>query len=88
MAGRLESQAGHAREAETLLRATAATGDGAAAPAAMLELGRLLARSGRGTDAVAVLEQLILDHPQSALVPQARRALDEARGAVPGGTSS
>jgi hypothetical protein len=32
---------------------------------------------------VAVLEQLILDHPRSALVPQARRAIDEARGAVP-----
>jgi hypothetical protein len=30
-----------------------------------------------------VLEQLILDYPRSALVPQARRAIDEARGAVP-----
>jgi tetratricopeptide (TPR) repeat protein len=86
MAGRLEAQAGHAREAEALLRTTAETKDGAAAPAALLELGRLYSRNGRGPEAVAVLEQLILDHPQSALVPQARRALDEARGAVPGGT--
>jgi hypothetical protein len=30
-----------------------------------------------------VFEQLILDYPRSALVPQARRALDEAKGAVP-----
>jgi hypothetical protein len=30
-----------------------------------------------------VLEHLILTYPQSALVPQARRKLDEARGAIP-----
>jgi hypothetical protein len=39
--------------------------------------------SQRPGDAVAVLEHLILTYPQSALVPQARRQLDEARGAVP-----
>jgi len=55
----------------------------ATAPAALLELGRLLASSGRGGEAVPVFEQLILDYPRSALVPQARRALDEAKGAVP-----
>ena len=82
-AGRLEAGRGRTKEAEALLRATTATKDAAAAPAALLELGRLLARGGRNQDAVAVLEQLILDYPRSALVPQARRAIDEARGAVP-----
>jgi tetratricopeptide (TPR) repeat protein len=82
-AGRLEAGRGRTKEAEALLRTTAATKDGAAAPASLLELGRLLARGGRNQDAVAVLEQLILDYPRSALVPQARRAIDEARGAVP-----
>jgi hypothetical protein len=37
----------------------------------------------RGEEAVEILEHLILTYPQSALVPQARRKLDEARGAVP-----
>jgi len=32
---------------------------------------------------VEILEHLILTYPRSALVPQARRKLDEARGAVP-----
>jgi hypothetical protein len=32
---------------------------------------------------VSTLEHLILTYSTSALVPQARRALDEARGAVP-----
>jgi hypothetical protein len=32
---------------------------------------------------MALLEHLILTYPESALVPQARRTLDQARGAVP-----
>ncbi|MCU0620842.1 MAG: hypothetical protein MUC69_04985 [Gemmatimonadales bacterium] len=82
-AGRLEMTRGRAPQAEAHFRAAAASDDAAAAPAALLELGRLLTREGRGPEAVPVLEQLILSHPKSALVPQARRALDEARGAVP-----
>jgi hypothetical protein len=30
-----------------------------------------------------MLEHLILTYPESALVPQARRLLDQTRGAVP-----
>ncbi|MGH7519201.1 MAG: hypothetical protein ACREOC_17345, partial [Gemmatimonadales bacterium] len=56
---------------------------GAAAPAAELALGRLLLETERAAEAVQALEHLILTYPESALVPQARRALDQARGAVP-----
>ena len=83
LAGRLEAARGQAPAAEKLFRSAVDTTAPATAPAALLELGRLLASSGRGGEAVPVLEQLILDYPRSALVPQARRALDEAKGAVP-----
>lgn len=83
LAGRVELARGRAADAESHFRTAAASGSASAAPAAMLELGRLLTREGRGPEAIPVLEQLILSHPRSALVPQARRALDEARGPVP-----
>lgn len=83
LAGQLEARRGRGREAEALLRAAADSTAPAAAPAALLELGRLLAQSGRGAEAVPVLEELILSYPKSALVPQARRALDDMKGAVP-----
>lgn len=83
LAGRLEAARGQRPAAEKLFRAAVDTTAPATAPAALLELGRLLASSGRGGEAVPVFEQLILDYPRSALVPQARRALDEAKGAVP-----
>jgi len=83
LAGQLEAARGAGPAAEKLFRAAADTTAPATAPAALLELGRLLASSGRGGEAVPVFEQLILDYPRSALVPQARRALDEAKGAVP-----
>ncbi len=83
LAGRLEAARGRAPAAEQLFRAAVDSAAPATAPAALLELGRLMASSGRGGEAVPVFEQLILDYPRSALVPQARRALDEAKGAVP-----
>jgi outer membrane protein assembly factor BamD (BamD/ComL family) len=42
-----------------------------------------LLSQNRASDAVTQLEHLILTYPESALVPQARRRLDQARGAVP-----
>jgi tetratricopeptide (TPR) repeat protein len=48
-----------------------------------LEWARVLRKRGDATGAVAHLEHLILSAPQSALLPQARRELDLARGAVP-----
>ncbi|MGQ0715373.1 MAG: tetratricopeptide repeat protein [Gemmatimonadaceae bacterium] len=57
--------------------------DAPEAPEANLEWARALRRAGRHTDAVARLEHLILTYPNSALVPQARRELELARGAIP-----
>jgi hypothetical protein len=55
-----------------------------AAPAAELALARSLAGRGDLKGAAARLEALILAHPESALVPEARRELDRVRGLVPG----
>ena len=48
-----------------------------------LEWARTLRRRGDTAGAIAHLEHLILSAPQSALLPQARRELELARGAVP-----
>ncbi|MDX2194269.1 MAG: hypothetical protein NW201_13015 [Gemmatimonadales bacterium] len=82
-AGRLSAARGDRVVAERRLRAAAAGNAPTTAPAAELELGRLLIALGRGPEAVPVLEHLIVTYAGSALVPQARRLLDEARGAVP-----
>ncbi len=84
LAGRLAAAQGRVEAAERILRAVPDSAAPAASAAALLELGRLYVLRGRTQDAVPLLEQLILQYPRSALVPQARRALDEARGAVPG----
>jgi hypothetical protein len=83
LAGRLHAASGKSAEAERLFRAAASPEAPATAPAAELALAELLISGRRGAEAVAVLEHIILTYPQSALVPQARRKLDEARGAVP-----
>lgn len=51
------------------------------APEAELEWARLLRERGDRTNAISHLEHLILSWPESALLPQARRELDLARGA-------
>ena len=48
-----------------------------------LALAELLFRSGKREQAIAALEHLLVTWPTSAVVPQARRLLDMARGAVP-----
>ncbi len=83
LAGRLAAASGHGDRAEPLLRRAAAADSSSAAPAAMFELARVLVGLQRASEAVPVLESLILNRPESAVVPQARRLLDELRGAVP-----
>jgi tetratricopeptide (TPR) repeat protein len=58
-------------------------GPGAAPAAAELEWARLLVRQGRPAEAVQRLEHLILTYPGSAFIPDARRELERARGAIP-----
>jgi tetratricopeptide (TPR) repeat protein len=83
LAGRLSAAGGKTIEAERLFRAAAMKEAPTTAPAAELALAELLISTRRPGEAVEVLEHLILAYPESALVPQARRKLDEARGAVP-----
>jgi hypothetical protein len=83
LAGRLLAGTGKPADAERLLRAAASRDAPGTAPAAELALAELFLATQRPGEAVDVLEHLILSYPQSALVPQARRKLDEARGAVP-----
>jgi tetratricopeptide (TPR) repeat protein len=82
-AGAAARAAGQSGEAERLFRAALEPAEGPSAPIAALALGRLLLDTDRAAAAVEVLERLILAHPESALLPQARRTLDQARGAVP-----
>ena len=83
LAGRLSKARGDPELAERLYRAAASTDAPATAPAAELALAELLLDRQRTEDAIDQLEHLILTYPESALVPQARRTLDQARGAVP-----
>ena len=72
------------RTALTLFAEVAGTpGKSAAAPAAELEWARLLLRRQKPAEAIAHLEHLILAYPESAVVPEARRELERAKGAIP-----
>ena len=55
----------------------------AEAPSAELEWARALRRRGDIGGAAQRLEHLILTYPQSALIPQARRDLEQVRNAIP-----
>ena len=83
LAGRLAVASGKPADAERLFQAAASEAAPGTAPAAELALAEVLLDQRRPAEAVAHLEHLILTYPASALVPQARRRLDEARGAVP-----
>jgi tetratricopeptide (TPR) repeat protein len=83
LAGRLLAASGRAADAERLFRAAMNRQAAGTAPAAEFALAELLLSTRRAPEAVELLEHLLLTYPESALVPQARRKLDEARGAVP-----
>jgi hypothetical protein len=57
--------------------------DAPEAAEADLEWAKVMRRHGDTQGAIARLEHLILTYPRSALVPQARRELELARGAIP-----
>ena len=83
-AGRLSVARGDHGRAESLLQqALAADSVGSAAPAAEYAMALVYAATGRPESAVLQLEHLILSHAGSAVVPEARRMLDQVRGAIP-----
>jgi Flp pilus assembly protein TadD len=69
----------------TWQRIVAEHGDAPEAAEAELEWARTLRRRGDVRGAIQHLEHLILNAPESALLPQARRELEIARGTVPPG---
>jgi tetratricopeptide (TPR) repeat protein len=50
--------------------------DAREAPGALLGLARSLLRRGEATEALPLLERVLVEHPRSALAPQARRELE------------
>jgi tetratricopeptide (TPR) repeat protein len=85
LAGRLRQAQGSVPQAEQLFRKAGAAKGTAAAPAARLELARVLVRQGKQGEAITALEELILEYPESTVAPQARRLLDTVRGGIPRG---
>ena len=85
LAGRVQAGRTLPAEAERLFRLAGKSSGTAAAAAARLELARLMVHQGRQPEAIAALEQLILEYPSSTAAPQARRLLDAVRGGVPRG---
>jgi len=83
LAGEVRAGLGQNPEAEKLYRSVVAQAFPASAAAAEFALAGLFLKSARKEQAVAALEHLLVTWPTSAVVPQARRLLDVARGAVP-----
>jgi len=83
----LADRAGVAAEAERIRRLIVTElPESPESAAALLALGRALAaEAGRQEEARSYLERLLLEHPRSALVPQARRELDRLEGRLPNG---
>ncbi len=83
-AARFAGAGGDAAGAESLWREIAERfPTSSQSPAAELALARALASRGDLQRARERLEAMILAHPESALVPEARRELDRVRGMVP-----
>ncbi len=83
-AGRLALDHGdYGRAEQSFLGAMAADAESPSAPAAQYHLARTYEKQGLNDQALARLEGLILQYPESAIVPLARRMLERLRGAVP-----
>jgi predicted Zn-dependent protease len=85
LAGRIALAKGDVTSATALFHAADVKEAPAAAAAARFELARISIAAGRPAEARTLLEQLILDFPESAIVPDARHLRDTLRAAVPGG---
>ena len=83
LAGRVQAGAGNRTEAERLFHLVTDLKVAASAAQATVELARILVATERKPQAVEMLEQLLVSYPTSAVAPQARRLLDQAKGAIP-----
>ena len=86
VAGRIAAQLGPQGEATAIVlfeEVVRIGGTGSAPPAAELAWAELLLRQGHLEAAINHLESVILAYPESAVVPEARRRLDAAKGAIP-----
>ncbi len=86
LAGQVAAQKGGDQEPSAIAlfdEIVRAGGEGAAPAAAELDWARLLVREGQNAAAIPHLEHLILTYPNSAFVPEARRVLERAKGAIP-----
>ncbi len=85
LAGRLRAGAGDAERAARLLGRVTELQVPASAAAAGLELARIQIAKDQKPEAIATLETVLLSYPTSSVAPQARRLLDQAKGAIPPG---
>jgi tetratricopeptide (TPR) repeat protein len=83
-AGQLALAARDTSRATALLRGADVKDAPAASAAARLVLARIAVASGHVDDARHALEQLIIDYPESAVVPEARRLHDSLGTTTPG----
>lgn len=83
LAGRVQAGAGNRSEAERLFRLVSDLKVPASAAQATVELARILVATERKPQAIEMLEQLLVSYPMSAVAPQARRIIDQAKGAIP-----
>lgn len=83
LAGQIQAGLNRVAEADRLLRAAIEQNVAASSAAAEYALAGMLLRQGSNAQAITALEHLLLTWPTSAVVPEARRLRDRARGAVP-----
>ncbi|HSC59561.1 MAG TPA: hypothetical protein VLC11_08355, partial [Gemmatimonadales bacterium] len=82
--GRVSVARGDTPGAERWLRRAVTDSVAATSPAAESALARFLAARGRRGEAIAALQHLILTWPTSAVVPEARRLLEQLLAPAPG----
>ena len=85
LAGQLALAARDTTNALRFLRLAEDTLVPGVAPAAQMLIVRITAAAGHTAEAKSLLERLIVDYPESAVVPEARRFRDALRGVIPGG---
>ena len=87
LAGRIAMARRDTTTAARLLRQADVREAPGTAAAARLELARLAVLGGRDDEARQLLEKLLVDFPESAVIPEARRLRNRLLGTIPGGSS-